>query len=224
MRTVLFSLTLLTTPFLQADIPQKDHEIWWEKNLGKEVSFSTFANWLGSVDAETRVAFRNEVSEKGYTSILDVPAGLAIDYTGLKRDNSEVQYTGVDITPVLVSIAQQHGINCVLGDIENLPFSDNSFEISHARHILEHLNSYEAAIRELIRVSAKEVFITFFIKPVEAENHTINLNTINGYLLYHNGYAKNLIEEYVTENPKVESFEWVDVTEKETVLKIFLNT
>lgn len=216
-----FKLILAAFAAISFSHANESHTIWWEECLGKDVPFSTFEGWLGDMDATTRVAFRKEVHEKGFKAILDVPGGLAIDYYGLKKDNIDAAYTGVDITPSLVKLAKDQGIDFVEGDIENLPFHDNKFEISHARHILEHLDAYEKAISELIRVSSKEVFITFFIKPQKAT--IINLNRCNEYLLYHNTYSKNEIETFVKNNPKVSDVEWVDMPNGEIILKVFLD-
>jgi ubiquinone/menaquinone biosynthesis C-methylase UbiE len=44
-------------------------------------------------------------------------------------------------------------------DIHNLPFKENSFQIVHASHILEHITNPNQAIKELNRVSSKYVII-----------------------------------------------------------------
>lgn len=41
----------------------------------------------------------------------------------------------------------------VCGDIHDIPFSDNSFSFIHCSHILEHLDSPEEAIAEMVRIA-----------------------------------------------------------------------
>ncbi len=162
----------------------EEYEEWWEKCLGGTVSIEDFAGWLGDLNSPSRVLMRDHVRKKGYRSLLDVPAGLCIDYFGLKRDGLEIDYMGVDITPKLVFRAQLENIPVCEGDIKHLPFEDNRFEISYARHILEHLSGYEEAVSELIRVASRETLIVFFIAPTEGE--LISSSLFLGHLLHGN--------------------------------------
>lgn len=198
----------------------KSHEIWWEKNLETEVSLETFHLWLGDINAPSREKMREHIKKMHYTSIVDIPCGLCLDYWGLKYEGTKIHYLGVDITPRLVALATNNNIPIVEASIESLPLDDCSFDMSYARHILEHLDSYESSIRELVRVAKKEVFITFFIKPTE-EPTKINLAMINDSPLYHNSYNKMEIERYVFSLDKVSHIEWEEL-EKEMILHIYL--
>jgi ubiquinone/menaquinone biosynthesis C-methylase UbiE len=199
----------------------KKHEIWWEENLDKEVSLEVFQNWLGDVDSPSRLEMRRHVLRMGYESIVDIPCGLCIDYSGFKKDGISIDYLGIDITPKLVGIAQKKNINAIQGSIENIPKSDSSFDMAYARHILEHLDDYRLALFELIRVAKKEVFITFFIQPKEGENN-IDLALCNHQYLYHNTYNKREIESCLESHEKVKRYEWQDLG-KEVILHIYLN-
>jgi len=198
----------------------EEYEIWWEKCLENNVSIATFEGWLGDIYSTSRVAMRRHVVQKNYKSILDVPSGLCIDYFGFKHDGITIDYQGVDITPKLVALAQKQNLPVIVGDIKSLPFQDNKFDICYARHILEHLSSYEQAINELIRVAKKEALITFFIQPQETQS--ISSAYYNDHLLYHNTYCRPALERFVLSNPKVSKLEWEYVDGREIILHIYL--
>lgn len=203
---------------------KKAHEIWWEKNLKIDETFDTFAGWLGGIDAPSRNRALNHINDKGYQSILDVPCGLCVDYFIIKKMNFQITYTGLDITEELVTRSNLLGINSILGDIENIPFANNQFDVSYARHILEHLDNYEQAIIELVRVSKKEVLIVFFIKPTAEDDDIINLAEDRNCLLYHNCYSRSKLERFLSELYKINSIEWENVNENEEMLHIYLKS
>lgn len=199
----------------------KDFEIWWENCLENEVSLETFKSWLGDVDAPSRLAMRNHVKAMQYQTILDVPSGLCVDYFGLQKEKIDIAYQGVDVTPKLVALAQDLHVPIIQGSIEALPFQDSHFDVCYARHILEHLDYYEQALSELIRVAAKEVLVVFFIPPTH-EKDQINLSIHNGYLLYHNRYDQSKLEKFLYHHPKVSHVAWEGISEKEVTLHVYL--
>jgi ubiquinone/menaquinone biosynthesis C-methylase UbiE len=201
--------------------PLKEHEQWWTLNEDK---FETFDGWLGDFDACSRVQARKHINLLGYRNVLDVPCGTCTEYFGYQKDNMAVAYTGLDITHYLVERAQQMGVTAVEGSIEKIPFQDSSFELVYARHILEHLDYYELAVSECIRVAEKEALVVFFIPPVENEADTISYAIIDDAGLYHNIYNKEKLVGFISQNPKVDRLEWenIDATEKEIILHIYL--
>lgn len=110
------------------------------------------------------------------------------------------------LPPKFVDHATKRGIPVVLGSIESIPFEGNSFDIAYARHVLEHLEYYEAGLTELIRVAKKEVFVNFFSIPDVSER--TELMMCEGIPLYHNYYNKMKMEQFLLKNPKVKSFRW----------------
>ncbi len=68
------------------------------------------------------------------------------------------QLTGIDISPQMLDAAGRHlgarGVSADLrlGDVRDLPFGDNEFDLILCGHVLEHLPSPERALRELYRV------------------------------------------------------------------------
>jgi hypothetical protein len=222
MKGYILLASLFFISLFQSAYAAKDCELWWENNLENTVSYATFREWLGNVNAESRVAMRNHIKKMGYKSLVDVPSGLCLDYWGLKKEEIQISYLGVDITSKLVKLAVDQSIPVIRGSIESLPLSDNQFDVSYARHILEHLDSYERAINELIRVGRKETLIVFFIKPEIDSPDQIKPCVIDGYVIFHNIYNKTNLEKFVLSNPKTSKIEWEDVNDKETILHIYL--
>jgi len=219
MKTFIFLIFCCTSIFAE-----KEHEKWWEENLEKHVGIDIFADWLGTVDAPSRAAMRAHVKKKNYSTMLDVPCGLGIDYMGLQKDNLPIQYTGLDITSKLVERGLKEGIPIVLGSIEKIPFEDNHFELCYARHILEHLDYYEHALSELIRTASKEVMVVFFIKPSSKKEDRIIPSTDHGALLYHNKYNKPKLEKFLRANKKVKKIEWEKISGGDVILHAYLKS
>jgi ubiquinone/menaquinone biosynthesis C-methylase UbiE len=151
---------------------------------------------------------------KKYRSVLDCACGTCLDYFEYKKEGIPIKYKGVDLCIGLVEEAKSLGIDCDLGDIEDLPYEDESFDVVTARHILEHLDYYEKAISEMCRVARYEVLIVFFLAPQEFEvlekdgnlNNEVNVNK----------YAKDKLEKYAMQFGKIE---WIPAG-SEIVLRI----
>ena len=217
------SLTLLVVCALTVranELNLKPHEQWWEKNV--DAQLGTFAQWLGDINADSRVKMRKYISSKGYKSILDIPCGLCTEFYGYERDGIAIDYYGVDITPKLVSRAKSLVLNVIRGSIEEIPFEDSSIDVCYARHILEHLDYYEKAVNDLIRVASKEVIVIFFIKPPIDKFDDIRPGMIDGALLYHNVYNRSKIEQFLNSNIKVIRTEWQDLNPNEVALHIYV--
>jgi len=67
---------------------------------------------------------------------------------------------------LLVEGADRSGINprnipnLIKADCEFLPIRDKAFEVSHCRHLIEHLKDEKPCIEELERVTKKKIIIT----------------------------------------------------------------
>lgn len=201
---------------------------WWEKNTNT----AEFQSWVGDKDAETKKMCRAYVKSKGYLSLLDVAAGLCVDYFGYKEEYPQLAYSAVEMTKPFVEWAAVRGVDVTRGDIEALPFPDKTFEVVYGRHILEHLHYYDIALKEMIRVAKYEVIVVFFLKP----NHTGDLirfragkfeaidpgytdgkiivpqETANG--VFHNVYRQKGIEDLALSTGRVESLWWEELPEE----------
>jgi len=195
---------------------------WWDFCLDSSVSYDLFAQWLGDVDASSRVAVRNHLKKQAYDTILDIPCGLCTDYFGLKKDTINILYKGMDYSIKLVQKAQKNNIDVKQGDIENIDHPENSFDVIYCRHILEHLKHYNKAMDEVIRIAKKEVIIVFFIKPSMDEDDFINLVFLNGHSVYHNRYSQKKFIQYVLSREKVREIFWENIEGNEIIAHILL--
>ncbi len=193
----------------------KPFETWWRDNLDQKMD--TFKNWLGDESAISRVKAREHIKNKNYKSVLDIPSGLCTDFFGFKKDRIDIEYFAMDITEKLVEQAKKRGINCTQGNIQKISLTDNYVDVCYCRHILEHLDYYEKAINELIRVAKKEVLIVFFIKPTDKKD-VIDFT----YGHHNNCYNKEKFENFILQNKKVEKIEWQEVNQFESIIHIYI--
>ncbi len=216
----LLMLTTITTALKPTEITLQPHEQWWTENV--ETKMSLFHGWLGAENALSRVAVRKYIFEKKYTSLLDIPCGLCDDFFGYKKDGITIEYYGVDITPFLVEKAKKLGINAIQGSIEKIPYPDSFVNVCYSRHILEHLEYYEKAINELIRIAEKEVIVVFFL-PFAEHGDQIKIKTVDSKPIYHNSYDKEKLTQYILANKKVANIVWQNL-KTEWILHINLIT
>jgi ubiquinone/menaquinone biosynthesis C-methylase UbiE len=128
--------------------------------------------------------------------VLDVGCGTAVNYEVIKNLKVDCQYTGLDRTQKFVDHANKlygnnENFNMQLGFAQEIPFDDNSFDVVIIRHVLEHLDDYEQAIQECLRVAAKEVVVVFFLEPSAEEEDKIEKNGPDerGCYYYWNTYS-----------------------------------
>ena len=202
----------------------KPHEDWWQRNLpdpqkmDSEKSGVTFRHWIKDTNAESRKAFRNLIKQNAYKSMLDCACGLCIEYHGLIKSAIDIKYSAIDITQKLVEYNLAKGIDIKQGSIEKIPHADNSFELCYGRHILEHLDQYQKALEEMIRVATHAVIITFFKPPAETEI----IDYMPDERLYHNVYNRSEMQNFINDNKKVSSIQWIKPPTKEEILHIRL--
>ena len=186
---------------------------WWDV-FAASGGLAELETWLGGVDAATRVRVRERIGECGYQSVLDVGAGLGLDYVGMRNLSHDCTYQGVEPSETMRKAAQQlargyglgEQIPIVAGSINALPFADSEFELVYCRHVFEHLPSFEAALAEMIRVARLEVIVVFFMRPgVE----TYLTRERDG--LWQNKWSRQSIEDALAANLKVEVFFWEHV-------------
>lgn len=72
-----------------------------------------------------------ELEREPFTDLLDCGCGTALMLTLLHEKYPEKHYTGIDLTPRMIEAARAKGmagVELVVGDCENLPFSENAFD------------------------------------------------------------------------------------------------
>lgn len=72
-----------------------------------------------------------ELEKEPFDSLLDCGCGTAPMLSLLYEKYPEKHYTGIDLTPKMIEVAKaknMKGVELVVGDCENLPFEENSFD------------------------------------------------------------------------------------------------
>lgn len=75
--------------------------------------------------------------------------------TGLiLRRSAEVarRAVGIDLSPGMLALARERGLEVVEGSVTELPFDDASFDVVYSFKVLAHVPEIQAAIREFSRV------------------------------------------------------------------------
>ncbi len=123
--------------------------------------------------------YRAEQFEKYFVALKKIPpygrvldagcgTGLLIEYLGLNKLLSKIEeYVCLDYSRRMLSIAVGRArvycpSRCLLveGDVENLPFRDNVFDIVYSFTVLDLVDDLERAIIELTRVARGRVVMS----------------------------------------------------------------
>ncbi len=103
--------------------------------------------------SESSIQFMIDRLDPSATTLIDVGCGNGYFLSRLKGTGLETW--GCD---VFDSAPFQHS-RYVQGDIEDLPFEDNQFDIVTSHHTLEHVIDLEKSISELKRIARKQLMI-----------------------------------------------------------------
>lgn len=89
-------------------------------------------------------------------NLLEIGCGLGTDLLQFARGGATV--TGVDLTPASIELVKRRfnlygmKVNAKVADAENLPFSDNTFDVVYSFGVLHHTPNTQKAIDEVYRV------------------------------------------------------------------------
>lgn len=113
-------------------------------------------------------------------SILDAGCGEGFTIINLRRNKIGKRYEGVDYSKDAIELGKKMypEINIKLGNIYNLPYGDNSFDLIVCTEVLEHLKNPQDALKELKRVSNK-----YLVFSVPNEPFFILANFLRGNYL-----------------------------------------
>ena len=78
------------------------------------------------------VPILEELQKQPFTTLLDAGCGTAPMVSLLSQRFPNVQYTGLDLTPEMINQAKLKNIpnaQFIVGDCENMPFQENSFDV-----------------------------------------------------------------------------------------------
>ena len=138
----------------------------------KHTTKEYFNDWAHSYDKSilqhlvfraSHKMFSNRITnihnEKNDIKILDVGCGTGEFISNLGPQFKEAEFYGVDLSSDMIKIAksklERNGVSLKVGDVENLPYEDNSFDIITCSHSFHHYPNKDKAAREMHRVLKK---------------------------------------------------------------------
>jgi len=114
------------------------------------------------------IQLKKIIKELYFNSLLDVGCGEGIIIKFLEEQLKNIYCVGLDLDETHIKMSKENAPFCKykIGNIYNLPFNENSFEIVICLEVLEHLDKPEKALSELYRVSSKYVLISVPREPI----------------------------------------------------------
>lgn len=120
--------------------------------------FSRVAGIYDRIVAFERPAHRRVVEKLNlfpYYSVLDVGCGTGALLASIAEMNTQVILAGIDITPEMISVAREklgQRAELVVGDVENLPWQENTFDAIVSTYAFHHFPRPKIALAEIKRV------------------------------------------------------------------------
>ena len=96
-----------------------------------------------------------ELKKYPFQELLDVGCGTGAMIELLLKEFPDKNYTGIDLTPRMIEVAQEKKLNhtkFMIGDSENLPFADNTFDAIVCTNSFHHYPNPQAFMSEAARV------------------------------------------------------------------------
>ena len=153
-----FLLVKKVNPYKDSDLGKKEQVTQMFDTISKEydglnriISFGIDIKWRNRVVAILK--------NKKPKNILDIASGTGDLAINLVRTGAD-RIIGLDISPGMLAIGQQKvseknldaKIEMVLGDSENLPFDENSFDAITVAFGVRNFENLEAGLKEILRV------------------------------------------------------------------------
>jgi ubiquinone/menaquinone biosynthesis C-methylase UbiE len=91
-------------------------------------------------------------------AVLDVGSGPGVLLAEMARERPDLRVTGVDVSADMVAVAERNirafagRASACVGDVTNLPFADDTFDVIVTSFSLHHWDEVDAAVPELARV------------------------------------------------------------------------
>jgi len=96
-----------------------------------------------------------ELKQLEFKTLLDAGCGTGPMVTLLVDEFPEVRFTGLDLTPKMIEVAQSKNLpnaEFVVGDCENLPFDEESFDVVINSQSFHHYPNPQAFFNSVARV------------------------------------------------------------------------
>jgi len=137
--------------------------------------------------------------------ILDVGCGEGFTLVNLSRNKIGKTYEGVEYSNNSIRLAKKlyPGLNIKKGDIYDLQYRDNSFDMVICTEVLEHLKDPQKALRELARVTSKYVLFSVPNEPIFTLANLMRgkyLKTLGNHPGHINHWTQHAFKKYLRKN------------------------
>ena len=99
-----------------------------------------------------------ELKQRQFRELLDVGCGTGPMIELLLKEFPDGQYTGIDLTPRMIEVARAKNLphaEFLVGDSENLPFAENTFDVVVCTNSFHHYPDPQAFLNGAARVLKK---------------------------------------------------------------------
>jgi SAM-dependent methyltransferase len=108
--------------------------------------------YQGVSGPDAREAAFHAVREASPRRVLEVGCGWG-EFAERMLVELGVDVVAVDLSPRMVELTRERGVDARVGDVEALPFDDEAFDVTVANWMLYHVPDLEQALSELARVT-----------------------------------------------------------------------
>jgi SAM-dependent methyltransferase len=110
---------------------------------------AAFTGQMTTVDARTPLVAAVVEARPG--RVLEVGCGWGELAEWIGRE-TEAEVVALDLSPRMVELARERGVDARIGDVQELPFEDGAFDVAVAAWMLYHVPDLDRGIAELARV------------------------------------------------------------------------
>src|ERR1051325_8101084 len=126
---------------------------WWF--VGRRAILETFLRQIAS-----RLAEPAKAGAQTELRILDVGCGTGANLEMLSHFGSS---EGVDVSDDALEFCREKGLKAQKGLAEKLPFDDETFDVTTALDVIEHLDDDIAGLKEMFRVTKRGGYSLIFV-------------------------------------------------------------
>lgn len=135
---------------------------WWF--VGRRAILESFLKEIvdrsGSQSQTAAPAGQESAAAPGALRILDVGCGTGANLEMLSQFGDA---EGVDVSDDALEFCRRKGLNVQKGLAESLPFADETFALTTALDVVEHLDDDVAGLKEMHRVTKRGGYSLFFV-------------------------------------------------------------
>ncbi|MCR4956824.1 MAG: methyltransferase domain-containing protein [Lachnospiraceae bacterium] len=121
-----------------------------------------------------------ELEKEEYNDLLDCGCGTGPMISLLYEKNPKKHYTGLDLTPKMIEVGKSKnlkGVDWIVGDCENLPFPENSFDViicSNSFHHYPNPQRFFNSVKKVLRPGGRLILQDYTANKVVLwlMNHT----------------------------------------------------